>query len=144
MQRHDPMARCGLLLLVVAIPLLIPGGAAAQGTAAGNRHMPIGIGGSNFANRSLQTVTGMIQQIDAAGVITIIDKWGKSLRLHQANNAVITLNGKIVSLKDVPVGILAVAIFEPGTGTFPAVLKGLNAVNVKLARSCPDTADDVG
>jgi hypothetical protein len=126
MQRHDPMARCGLLLLVVAIPLLIPGGAAAQGTAAGNRHMPIGIGGSNFANRSLQTVTGMIQQIDAAGVITIIDGRGKSLRLHQASNAVITVNGQIVSLKDVPVGVLAVAIFQPGTSTLPAYFTIVN------------------
>jgi len=128
MQRHGPMARCGLLLLVVAIFLLVPGGAVVQGTAVGNRQDAGRVGSIPFAGgilaRSIpensRTVTGLLQQIDAAGVITLIDGQGQSLRLYQASDALITVDGRIVSLTDVQVGVLAVVTFRPGTSTLPA------------------------
>jgi hypothetical protein len=96
----------------------------AQGTAAGNReaggrHTPFHNNYRSIPENS-RTVTGLLQQIDAAGVITLIDERGQSLRLHQASDAVITLDGRIVTLKDVPVGVLAVVTFQPGTSTLPA------------------------
>jgi hypothetical protein len=130
MRRYNPMARCGLLLLVVAMPLLMPGRAVAQGTAAdtreaGGRHTPFHNNYRSIPENS-RTVTGLLQQIDAAGVITLIDERGQSLRLYQASNAVITMNGRIVSLKDVPVGVLVAATFYPGTGTLPAYFTIVN------------------
>jgi hypothetical protein len=130
MLQHDPMARCCLLVLVVAIPLLLPSGALAQGTTGvnrvdGGRHTPFHNDYRTISENS-RTVTGLLQQIDAAGVITLIDERGQSLRLYQASNAVITMDGRIVSLTDVPVGVLAVVTFQPGTSTLPAFFTIVN------------------
>jgi hypothetical protein len=133
MKHHNPMIRCGLLL-IAAIPLLTPGGAAAKDSGLGrllevgrpldggkpqDADQPPAEGGGHTPfesdDRSIPEnagmVAGWIRQIDLAGEITLVDEQGRSVRLHQASSAIVTVGREIVSLENLPVGVLAVARF---------------------------------